>query len=381
MKSHIVLLIALLSPQYKGDNDNVLGIRTALEHHYKAENKNAQIESIELNIEKTASNQINAELLKQEFKKYIKQGQIILIGAGLDGAEGLSILKSEKNNSKFIWSGHQLTDQVMQNLEILDIVVLPSYALAEEQLNQIIKTDAKLIKTLGVPHNITEENCIEDYNNLIDKIPASPNGYVITCLAGDAPDAQNNIHFYTKEEAYKLGVQLAKIAKSKSMVLLVTNGPRTGKYDPETQAELSVHEKDSSLDKVSESFLKGVKSERIEPIFNNFVYGEKSVFNGYLGAALKNENSLVVIGGESSSQITQATNLLPGKVYIKANLAMSDIHKLHVKEVLNAGVKELKDETNLSPYDNTANISSNDADIVATEFLKYYPEVTLIGNE
>ncbi|MFY9590170.1 hypothetical protein [Rickettsia endosymbiont of Halotydeus destructor] len=176
-------------------------------------------------------------------------------------------------------------------------------------------------------------------------------------------------------------MQLAKIAKSQNMVLLVINGPRTGKYDPETRNELSVHKKDSSLDKVSESFLEGVKSENIEPIFNNFVFGEKSVFKGYLGAALTNKHSLVVIGGESSSQITQATNLLPGQVYIKANSAMSDIHKLHVKEVLKARAEKLKDEISLSPYDNISNIPLNDADIVATEFLKYYPEIELMGND
>ncbi|MCZ6924807.1 MAG: hypothetical protein O7D30_05235 [Rickettsia endosymbiont of Ixodes persulcatus] len=37
-------------------------------------------------------------------------------------------------------------------------------------------------------------------------------------------DTQGNIKFYTENEAYELGKQLAKIAKDQNMILLTTNG-------------------------------------------------------------------------------------------------------------------------------------------------------------
>ncbi len=43
------------------------------------------------------------------------QSQVIIIGAGLDGIQAFGIFKSEKDSSKFIWSGHQLIHEVMEN--------------------------------------------------------------------------------------------------------------------------------------------------------------------------------------------------------------------------------------------------------------------------
>ncbi|QQV75232.1 hypothetical protein H6P87_00781 [Rickettsia tillamookensis] len=357
-----ILLVALLSSQYIGDNSNALGIRAALNEGYK--NKGFEVENVDIKIEELKNTQINTNQAEK---------QVIFIGAGLDGIKGFDILKSMKNNSKFIWSGHQLPVEVKDNLEVLDTISLPFYALNEEQKTHIKQAnpEIKLIETIGIPHNLTREECINDYNDFKNngKIPASPNGYIITCLAGDAQDSQRNIKFYTEDEAYELGKQLAKIAKDKNMILLATNGPRTGQYNPETKAKLSVHKQEDQLDKVSQKFLEGVKSEKIEPIFENFVFGVKSVFNGYLGAALENPQSIVIIPGEFSTQVTIGTNLLPGQVYIKPNQAMNDIHELQVNKLLEKGIKIFNgDEKALTPYPFT--IIPNDANIIAEQFIE-----------
>ncbi|MCZ6902023.1 MAG: hypothetical protein O7C59_02395 [Rickettsia endosymbiont of Ixodes persulcatus] len=68
---------------------------------------------------------------------------------------------------------------------------MPFYALNEEQRKQIKQAnpEIKLIETTGIPHNLTKEECIKDYNDLKndEKIPLSSGGCIITCLAGDAP--------------------------------------------------------------------------------------------------------------------------------------------------------------------------------------------------
>ncbi|ABV79532.1 hypothetical protein A3306_03790 [Rickettsia bellii] len=362
-----ILLIALLSTQYKGDNDNVLAITEALKQQYQKEN--LQIDTVNLEIDKLNSNQI---------EKY--PNQVIIIGAGLDGIKAFTILNSNKGSSKFIWSGHQLINEVTENLKILDNIVLPSYALNQEQIKQIQEAKVKLIETTGIPHTLTKEDCIKEYKDLADKklIPDSSNGYIFTCLSGDAPDSNGKIKFYTQEEAYKLGEQLAQIVKLKNMMLLVTNGPRTGQYDPKAvpdKVKLPVHEKNSDIDLVSKAFLKGVKSildnEAEEKVkFENFVFGKPSVFKGYLGAAIENEKSIVVIGGESSSQITQALDLVPGRLYIKKNTAMNDVHEKQVNKILetNKGAKLLNDNEVDLIINVITDEAYSDAEIVAKEF-------------
>ncbi|HJD62550.1 MAG TPA: hypothetical protein LFW14_03120 [Rickettsia endosymbiont of Degeeriella rufa] len=133
----------------------------------------------------------------------------------------------------------------------------------------------------------------------------------------------------------------------------MTNGSRTGQYDPKAfpdTVKLPVHEKNSDIDLVGKAFLKGVKSildnEAEEKVkFENFVFGKSSVSKGYLGAAIENEKSIVVIGGESSSQITQALDLVPSRLYIKKNTAMNDVHEKQVNKIIetNKGAKLLND--------------------------------------
>ncbi|HJD67026.1 MAG TPA: hypothetical protein LFV66_00880 [Rickettsia endosymbiont of Bembidion lapponicum] len=135
----------------------------------------------------------------------------------------------------------------------------------------------------------------------------------------------------------------------------MTNGLRTGQYDPKAvpdKVKLPVHEKNSDIDLGSKAFLKGVESilgnEAEEKVnFENFVFGKPSVFKGYLGAAIGNEKSIVVIGGESSSQITQALDLVPGRLYIKKNTAMNDVHEKQVNKIIetNKGAKLLNENT------------------------------------
>ncbi|HJD61913.1 MAG TPA: hypothetical protein LFV90_07380 [Rickettsia endosymbiont of Columbicola hoogstraali] len=71
--------------------------------------------------------------------------------------------------------------EVTENLKILDNIVLPSYALNQEQIKQIQEAKVKLIETTGIPHTLTKEDCIKEYKDLANKklIPDSSNGYII----------------------------------------------------------------------------------------------------------------------------------------------------------------------------------------------------------
>ncbi|MCZ6902024.1 MAG: hypothetical protein O7C59_02390 [Rickettsia endosymbiont of Ixodes persulcatus] len=80
-----ILLVALLSFQYMGDNSNALGIRAALQKGYEKEG--FKVENADINIEELSHTQINTNQT---------QKQVIFIGAGLDGIKGFDILKSMK---------------------------------------------------------------------------------------------------------------------------------------------------------------------------------------------------------------------------------------------------------------------------------------------
>ncbi|KJV59249.1 hypothetical protein RFEPED_1653 [Rickettsia felis str. Pedreira] len=59
-----ILLVALLSSQYMGDNSNTLGIRTALSEGYEKEG--FTVENVEINIEELENAQINTNQAEKQ---------------------------------------------------------------------------------------------------------------------------------------------------------------------------------------------------------------------------------------------------------------------------------------------------------------------------
>ena len=359
-----ILIIVLMSAHFMGDSDNAKSVSNALQAQF-SESKN--VKTVEIMVRAKEEQEINKEDLLKAINKDTNYDEIIVIGAGLDGIKAIDIINNQNNPKfKFIWSGHQLIKEVEDSLEKLNIVILPEYAASEDKKAGIRK-QVKLIETLGVPHSTKKEDIIQAAKKWLDedKIDKADK-YLVVCLGGKVPSDQDGEHNYPATEALKLGKHLAKIAKTQKMVLLATDGPRSGR-------------------EVREAFLKGVNSilsDSANPLntyikdkFKFIAYDDSagSSVNPFLGLALLTKGSIAIIGGDSASLVTKAVNLLPGQVYIEENSAMTAIHKKQIGILIKNGeAKTLKyTDGGLVPYNILVDEIPNDAETAAKEIVKY----------
>ena len=358
-----ILIIVLATAHFMGDSDNARSISNALQTQFSGAGK---VKTVEIIVRSKEEQEINKEVLLQKINKNTNYDEIIVIGAGLDGINAIDIINSKQDPKfKFVWSGHQLIKEVENSLSKLSAVVLPEYALEESKKAEIRK-HVKLIETLGVPHSTKKEDVIKAAEKWLEtgRIDKASK-YLVICLGGKVPSDQDGEHNYPAAEAEKLGRYAAKIAKDQNMMILATDGPRSGK-------------------EVSEAFLRGTNAilsdsanslnTYIKGKFKFIAYNDPagSSINPFFGLALLNKGSIAIIGGESASLVTKAVNLLPGRVYIEENSAMIEIHKKQVEILIRNGEAKALQFTNtkLEPYDISVEEIPNDAETAAKEIFK-----------
>ena len=99
------------------------------------------------------------------------------------------------------------------------------------------------------------------------------------------------MRYFTADEARNLAKNVIKIMHEDAM-LLVTNGPRTGKFDPTSGIEsLSYHHSDV-IDPTTIAFLEVLKTENVKFQFASFVHGKPSAFIACLADLQKNKSEL-----------------------------------------------------------------------------------------
>ena len=365
-----ILVVALLSGgHYVGDDNNVRGITQSLKD--KGFN-NVQYEVV---IQKSPDGKYSLDNEKiYAIQNTLDQQNTLVVAAGLDGIDALAQLKKGEGNI-FVWSGHQITSKLESNMDGLNAIVVPESAVNESVKEELGKRKIKLIKTVGVPHNKSTEEVIKAYEAWDKPNMPADQKFLLVSLPGDAPDASGTMHYYTKESAEKLGSQLGNIARDNNMLMLVTNGPRTGQYDPDTAKKLQTHGKDDPIDAVSAAFLAGAqqKLDSTKIIFADFKFGVPSMFNAFLGAVLENPDSIAVIGGDSTSQVTEATNLLkPDQVYVVRNEAMNEGHHSHIDHVMSRRyAHELRKDMDKLPQEPLGvKIVPTDAALAAKEIIQ-----------
>ena len=111
----------------------------------------------------------------------------------------------------------------------------------------------------------------------------------------------------------------------------MTNGPRTGRFDPETKEDANFHQKGGSLDPVTQVFMESL-SDKSRVRLYNFEKGGSSLFKALLGVTSETKGS-VLVSGESTSMISQAIDTMPkGSVVLYNHGAMQDIHEQHMRD-------------------------------------------------
>ena len=207
----------------------------------------------------------------------------------------------------------------------LDHIILPESTINTIEKDKLLEniSNINLILT-PLTNNPSVEELKTSYNNwLSPEKPSLNDKYIIIMLPGDAPDSSNKMHYFTKDSAKELFQYVYKLweEKGKKYKILIQNGPRTGKFDPETGKIVNKHEYSSNqdpsiaIDDISAYFVK--LFSKMDHSFFNFAFEIKenrkeaiSSFNPLLYLARQNDN-IFILPGASVSLIGQIPQYLP----------------------------------------------------------------------
>lgn len=230
---------------------------------------------------------------------------------------------------------HMVTSNHSRLVGKVDFVAVPIHAVGDFD-QHLVGSKTQLIKTIGVSHNRQIEGIEAVYQEEKNKI--SKNGpYLGVILGGDAPMPTGEIKLFTEENACQLAKYIANIRQNRH--LLIINGPRTGKYDAQSQ-EIKTAHRDGQKDFVTQAFLHQLSMLNIDQdqvtVFD-FQFNIPNRDMDLVLGALKQTQSEILVPGESTSSISESIDVLhPNTVSVYCNTAMNSVHEAHVKSELDA---------------------------------------------
>lgn len=339
-------IIALVNNENKGDDASAIGTAKALK---EISLKTGKSHSYKIIDSKDIKN------LQEEIRNSSNLEKYIIIAAGSHHAQPLVELKQNTISPDKIYTilnSHQLFSGIYQTAEIIDAISLPKYALDTKKLSRTkLKNNTELIETIDIPHNTSKQEVVEEYQKFKAEFP-TPHNNLLVMLGGDAPSTTGKIRIYTAKEAYNFGRYIAKIAMQNNKNIIATNGPRTGQYNPYSKVKLLTHREthpttgrkvtNYQLDKVSQAFIKGVKSinNNIKLIFFDFKFTEAGVDSKYkamLGLfAADPKSNMFYFAGDSISSPIEAFSIAEngGNLVIYVTNSMNSIHHNFAKSFL-----------------------------------------------
>lgn len=344
---------------YLGDRANLLGIAEKT----KSQILNSSIQEYSVDDLTQASSKIEAE-----------RDRAIVISAGKYGIDAIKRLKAMYGDHIFaIHVFHQMIkEEKFSHSDLLDkadIIALPSHALNKDFKSELANSKTNLIETIGVAHNSKKEDLVNAYDEYKELLPKAEK-YMGIILPGDAPDSNGKMKYYTPEMAAMLAQQISGLAKEKNYVILITNGPRTGKHNPNT-GEVLINHQDGIIDDVTLKFIEKLKSYNIEFKLFDFQRGQQNHKNLIFGAILKNPGSIILAPGESTSMISECTDLMEaGSVIIYMNEAMNENHKKHVLSEFEDKRAHIMEDGNIRETQISDTKSPSARDIVAKAIIK-----------
>ncbi len=237
-------------------------------------------------------------------------------------------------------SVHQYFD-VFAELK-LDHIIVPEATIDKIEKQKVIDdfpNKTFTFASLGSHPSLKELK--KSYNNWSNPDKPDLNGsYIIIMMPGDAPDASNKIHYFTKTSAKELFHYIHKLWEDRGRQdkIIIQNGPRTGKYDPQTEKVIGTHEylKDQdpsrAIDYISTYFTELFSG--MDYSFFNFAFeidGDKkkviSFFDSLLYLAQLNDN-IFILPGDSVSLIGQIPLYLPSnRIILFKTSSMNENHE------------------------------------------------------
>lgn len=245
--------------------------------------------------------------------------------------------------------------------------------------------------TFGVP------NCIpsaKELKNSYDEwrknnnLEIGKDGCVIVMLPGDAPDpSTNSMKIFTQQSAAALCDLIAKLAGTHKKTIILHNGPRTGKHDPETHEVVCTHEYKGVIpkdpqDPISLYIVDELKKREYDVKFFNFGFlvdektGEKravSAFNPLVYFASASAAPCnVVISGESVSNLSLLPHFIKrDKLFVFEPDSMNSSHEAVLEEALQRGYVRALDQYKVTQHTKQSDAPlQSDAEAVVEAFLK-----------
>lgn len=283
---------------------------------------------------------------------------VVVVGdKGLNALETLVSKNMIQDNMYVYWTGHQYFDALQRAKELkIDQIMLPRFAVNDTILHEIEKDVKYVDLTFGVPSktlSLSElELSYQKWNRVRfgDK-PALDKRYIIVMLPGDAPDTDGKIKVFTQKSAKSLFDKVYALYKKHNAdtEVIVHNGPRTGRYDPNnTKNVLCNHEhekgQDIPLDNISKYFVSLLQEHNVPNKFLNFSFEIKynskkphSVSDPLIYIAT-NTDSYYILPSESVSQISQLTMYIdPSRLVAFEPDSMNTEHKKLLDDALAKG--------------------------------------------
>lgn len=274
-----------MTKNFVGDNNQLLGIRNALE--------------------KAAPHRF-------AFQTEIPLGAPSLVL--LVGEDGIANATHLNTKGKVIWSGHQVFAGLMDAAKHISLVFLPAGAV-EPKDETALRTITKLVLLPGVPTAVGDDEIHAAkmlYTMRIGKLPAPDPKNTLVILPGDAPDPDGKMLMFTRSDAIALAKRIVKHS-GKDRIYLVTNGPRTGSVDPVSGKAFDPNpHRTGQPDKVTEAFMQALADAGARsPRLFDFQFGHMPSAYQPLLALIKEGGGVVHVPGESTSMVTECSNVLP----------------------------------------------------------------------
>lgn len=322
-------------PENRGDRNQVLGLIHSIREVYSE----GRVQEIEFSSSRFSLRQFKNKVKEQVSRKALKSSNtdsFLFLGAGTGGVNALQKV-ADIPALKLVYLSHQLTPQAMSVLGKADLWIVPEHAVNSEFLKEAAQTRTQVIQTIGGLHNLKQHDLKVSFQQHQKDFPPT-HKYVGIVLGGDAQLPNGKVQYFTSAEARKLAAWIAKRPQSKNSMILVVNSPRTGRYNLETGRPYLRSHRDGKPDLVTQSFMAElcmhIPANRVQ-LFD-FQYNKPSAYKALLGAIQRYSGELYV-PGDSTSMVSEATEMLPGRVTVYEDGAMSEVHHAHIKSEFESG--------------------------------------------
>ncbi len=259
-------LFLLTNPEYAGDNNQLQGISMTLA--IPAERRSVP---------------------ESEFRmEQLEEGDIVLL-CGDHGLGFIASIKKSQPKAHVIWSGHQWFSDFNHLTVWPDVLAIPKAVYASKA--NLIPSGVVVVPTDGVAHCINDASILDSMAKFKGLLPSDPSftTHVGIVIAGDAPTPEKIMKYFDAEDAELQAMHIVRHMKDnglghKNTALLIMDGPRTDKHDPEAVCAVGMPyapdpHRSGHVGASARAFINVLEKEFPGQLFfNNFQFGEESAY-------------------------------------------------------------------------------------------------------